>query len=62
MTLKLLFTASLLDLTFSNKGTVRRTSRQVYLLCCWERRLAGLPHVGVVDTWLATPKRARIAL
>ena len=22
---------------------------------------AGLPHLGVVDKWMATPKRARIA-
>ena len=26
-----------------------------------ERHLTGLPHLGVVDRWLATPKRARIA-
>ena len=34
---------------------------QVYLLCRWERHLAGFPHLGVVDRWPATPKRARIA-
>ena len=28
----------------------------------WERHLAGFPHLGVVDRWPATPKRARIAL
>ena len=38
------------------------TSRQVYLLCRWERHLAGFPHLGVVDRWPATPKRARIAV
>ena len=27
----------------------------------WERHLAGFPHLGVVDRWPATPKRARIA-
>ena len=48
-------------LTLSIKGTVWRTSRQVYLLCRWERHLAGFPHLGEVDSWLATPKRARIA-
>ena len=48
-------------LTLSIKGTVWRTSRQVYLLCRWERHLAGFPHLGLVDRWLATPKRARIA-
>ena len=26
-----------------------------------ERHLAVFPHLGVVDRWLATPKRARIA-
>ena len=44
-------------LTLSVKGTVWRTSRQVYLLCRWERHLAGFPHLGVIDRWLAIPKR-----
>ena len=26
------------------------------------KALSGIPHLGVVDRWLATPKRARIAL
>ena len=60
VTLKLVFTASLLD-ALSIEATVWRTSRQVYLLCRWERHLAGFPHLGVVDRWPATPKRARIA-
>ena len=34
-------------------------SRQVHLLCRWERHLARFPHLGVVDRWPATPKRAR---
>ena len=39
-------------LTLSIKGTVWRTSRQVYLLCRWEWHLAGLPHLGVLtDGW-----------
>ena len=46
-------------LTFNIKGSVWRTSRLVYLLCRWERRLAGFSHIGVVDRWPATPKRAR---
>ena len=37
--------------------TMWRTSRQVYLWR-WERYAAGYPHLGVTDTWLATPKRA----
>ena len=57
MTLNLLFTASLLDV--QQQGAERRTSRQVYSLCCWKRHLAGFPHLGVVDRWPATPKRAR---
>ena len=56
-TLRLVFTA-LPCLTLSIKGTVWRTSLHVYLLCCWERHLSGFPHPGVVDRWLATPKRA----
>ena len=44
----------------SIEGTVWRTSRQVYLLRGWERHLAGFPNLGVADTRLATPKRARI--
>ena len=45
-------------LTLSIKVTVWRTSRQVYLLCRWEKHLAGFPHLSVVDRRLATPKRA----
>ena len=59
MTLKLLFTDACL--TLSIEGTVWKTSPQVYLLCRWERHLVGFPHLGVVDRWPATPKRARIA-
>ena len=42
-------------------GSRQATSRPVRLLCRWERHLAGFPHLGVVDRWLATSKRARIA-
>ena len=48
-------------LTLSIKKTVRRTSQQVHWLCRWERHLAGFPHLDVLDSWLATPKRARVA-
>ena len=34
---------------------------KVYLLCRWEKHLTEFPHLGVVDRWLATRKRARIA-
>ena len=60
MALKLVFTASLLDAQHY-KRTVWRASLQVYLLCRWERHLAGIFHLGVVDKWLATLKRARTA-
>ena len=46
-------------LTLSIKGTVWRTSRQVYLLCGWERHLTGFPHLDVIGKWPATPTRAR---
>ena len=37
-------------------------SRQVCLLCRWERHLTGFSHLSMVDRWPATPKRARTAL
>ena len=49
-------------LTLSINGTVWRTSRQVNLLCRWERHSTGFRHHGVVDRWSASPKRARISL
>ena len=58
MTLKLACTT--LCLTFGIKETVWRTNRTIHLLCRWERHLAGFPHVGVVDGWPATLKRARV--
>ena len=61
MTLKLVGHLHLPCLTLSIKGTVWRTSRQVCVLWRWERHLAGFPHLDVVDRWLATPQRARIA-
>ena len=59
MTLKLVFTASLLDVQHF-KGQCGE-SRQVYLLLRWERQLTEFPHLSVVDRWPATPERARIA-
>ena len=47
MTSKLVTTAYLLH------------AQQYYLLCRWERHLAGFPHLVVVDRWPAAPKRAR---
>ena len=45
-------------LTLNIERTVGRTSRQVYVLCRWERHLAGFPYLREVRRWLATPKRA----
>ena len=54
MTLKLVFTAFLLE--FGIKGTVWRAS----LLALPLRRALGVfPHRGEVDSWLATPRRDR---
>ena len=56
---KLVFT-QLPCLTLSIKGTVWRTSWQVYLLCVLlGKALSGISHVRVMDRWPATPKRAR---
>ena len=51
MTLKLVFTASLLEQAgkFTSCAVGKGT-------------LAGFPHLGVVDRWPVTPKRARTAL
>ena len=59
MTFKWAFYSQLPCLTLSIEGTAWRTSRQAYLLRRWERHLAGFPHLGVVDRWPATSKRAR---
>ena len=37
---------------------VLKVSRQVYLYLL-ERHLGWIPHLGAVDKWPATPKRAR---
>ena len=55
MTVKLLFTAILPDA--QRQRDCVKTSRQVYLLCRWERHVAGFPHLGVIARWPATSKR-----
>ena len=57
MTLKLVFTTSQLDAQHYRDSV--ENNRQVYLLCRWDSNLAGLPYLGVVDRWLATPEQAR---
>ena len=57
MTLKLVFTAFLLDTQLS--GTVWRTNRQVSLLVVLLRKaLSAIPLYGEVDRRPTTPKRA----
>ena len=46
-------------LMVSVEWTVWRTSRQVYLLCHWEKHLVGFPHPRVIDKWPTTSKLAR---
>ena len=55
MTLKLVFSAGRSALT----APVWRASRQVYLLCRWNKHLAELPYLSVVNKWPATRKRGR---
>ena len=58
MTLKSVFTASVLDAQHERDNVENKPASLAYL-CRWERHLTGLPHLDVVDRWLATPKRAR---
>ena len=61
MTLKLVFTASLLDVQ-ALKGQCEEQAGK--FTCCAApsgKVLSGIPTFGVVDRWPATPKRARIA-
>ena len=59
MTLKLVFTASLLD-DQHLRDSVEKAGK---FTCCavGKRHFTGFPHLSVVDRWPATPKRARIA-
>ena len=60
MTLKLIFTASLLDAQHYGDSVENKPAS--LLVVPLGRAFSGIPHLGVVDRWLATPKRARIAL
>ena len=60
MTLKLVFTASLLDAQQQRDSVENKPAS--LLVVPLGKALSGFPHLGVVDRWLATPKRARIAL
>ena len=57
MTLTLVFTASLLDAQHQRDSVKNKPAS--LLMVPLERHLAGFPHFGVVDRWLATSKQAR---
>ena len=59
MALKLVFTASLLDAQQYRDSVENKPAS--LLVVPLGKALSGIPHLGVVDRWLATPKRARIA-
>ena len=59
MTLKLVFTASLLDVQHQ-RDSVKNKPASI-LVVPLGKTLSGIPHLGVVDRWPATPKRARRA-
>ena len=60
MTLKLVFTASLRDTRYLRDSLKNKPAS--ILVVSLGKALCGIPHLCVVDRWLATPKRARIAL
>ena len=59
MTLKLVVTAFLFDAQHQKASL---ENKRASLLVSPEKAFSGIPHLGVVDRWPATPKRARIAL
>ena len=59
MTAKLLFTVSLHDAQHLRDSVESKPAS--LLVVSVGKALSRIPHLGVVDRWLATPKRARIA-
>ena len=59
MTLKLVFTASLLDVQHQRDSVENKPAS--LLVVPLGKALSGITHLGVVERWPATPKRARIA-
>ena len=57
LTLKLVFTASLLD-DQHQRDSVKNKPASL-LVVPLGKHLAGFPHLREIDRWLATPKRAR---
>ena len=56
MTFKLVFTASLLDAQHQRDSLKNKPTS--LLVVPLGKALSGIPHLGVVDKWPATPKRA----
>ena len=59
MTLKLVFTASLLDAQHLRDSVENKPAS--LLVVPLGKALSGIPHLGVVDRWPATPERAGVA-
>ena len=59
MTLRLVFTVSLLDAQHLRDRVEKKPAS--LLVVPLGKTLIGIPHLSVVDRLLATPKRARIA-
>ena len=55
MTFKLVFTASLLDAQHQRDSLKNKPTS--LLVVPLGKALSGIPHLGVVDKWPATPKR-----
>ena len=60
MTLKLLFTACLLDAQDQEDNVENKPASLLVVPLSKARK--GFPHLGVVDRWPPTPKRARGAI
>ena len=58
-TSKLAFTASLRAWRSELTGQCDEQAGKFTSYAVGKRHLAGFPHLGVVDRWLVTPKRAR---
>ena len=62
MTLKLVFTASLLDVQLLILKDSVEKARKFTSCAVGKKHLAGFPHLSMVDRWPATPKQACTAL
>ena len=62
MTLKLVFTSQPSCLTLNIKRDSLENKPASYLLCRWEKHIAGFSCLGVADRWLVTLKEFVMAL